>query len=240
MAKCLCCCGGNWTLEEDWRWCPVTPSARGNPGTRKTETVSFHSQICVCARTRARQKQLIYLLTSIFSFDITQTAMKQKLVGEGRGVKTEQHLQPACDAWPAEGRQADETRSNANTKRVSGVSLIITRHKVKMQTLTQTVHWLKCWQRIHMLHMLNKICWLVYTGVKGRKKKNDQHSFITNIDAEVSPAAYQTVVWVQAAVVSRLGHVRWRSCKHSPVTGLTDPIGRVPRVRRTVGTVWGE
>lgn len=35
--------------------------------------------LCVCVR----QKQLIYLLTSIFSFDITQTAMKQKLVGEG-------------------------------------------------------------------------------------------------------------------------------------------------------------
>lgn len=75
-----------------------------------------------------RQKQLIYLLTSMFSFDIARTAMKQKLVGEGRRVKTEQHLQPACDAWPAEGRQTDKTRSNANTKRVSGVSLIITRH----------------------------------------------------------------------------------------------------------------
>lgn len=98
----------------------------------------------MCVRACVWQKQLIYPPTSIFSFDIAHTAMKQKLVGEGRRVKTEQHLQPACDAWPDEGRRADKTRSNANTKRVSGVSLIITRHKVKMQTLTQTAHRLKC------------------------------------------------------------------------------------------------
>lgn len=36
-------------------------------------------------------------------------------------VKRGQHLQPPCDAWPAEGRQADKTRSNTDTMRVSSV-----------------------------------------------------------------------------------------------------------------------
>lgn len=52
----------------------------------------------------------------------------------------------------------------------------------------------------------------------------------------LSGAAYQTVVWVQVAVVSCLWHVR-RSGEHSPVARLADPIGRVPRVRWTVGTI---
>lgn len=65
-----------------------------------------------------KKKELIYLLNSIFSFDISQAMMKQNLLG---GVKRGQHLQPPCDAWPAEGRQADKTRSNTDTMRVSSV-----------------------------------------------------------------------------------------------------------------------
>lgn len=103
-------------------------------------------------------------------------------------------------------------------------------------------HWLKlqggglkCWQRLFVCACISKLCRIIYTGIKkGGERKNQ---FITDVYAEVSPDAYQTVVWVQAAVVSRLCHVRWRSCKHPPITGLTDSIGRVPGVRRTVATI---
>lgn len=41
--------------------------------------------------------------------------------------------------------------------------------------------------------MSNKICWIVYAGVKEKAGKKNL-SFITDVYAEVSPHAYQTVV----------------------------------------------
>lgn len=41
--------------------------------------------------------------------------------------------------------------------------------------------------------MLNNISWIVYTGVKEKAGKKIL-SFITDVYAEVSPHAYQTVV----------------------------------------------
>lgn len=72
-----------------------------------------------CVRMSVRKKEMIYLLNLIFFFDLSQAVPKQKLLGVG--VKRGQHLRPPCDASPAKGRQADETRSNTNTKRVSSV-----------------------------------------------------------------------------------------------------------------------
>lgn len=56
-AKCLCCCGGSWTWEEDYRWRLATRSVQGNSAVwKKTQALIFFPSFskrflhfcCVC------------------------------------------------------------------------------------------------------------------------------------------------------------------------------------------------
>lgn len=150
MVKCWCCFGGNWTWEEDWHWCLERLSAQDNSGRwiKKEKFSLQNGYICVWGR----QIRFICWVNFLFFFEVSQTVLKQKLLGVG----TREGSICSLPVMPSQLKAGRQTRQDQTlTQRGSAVSsLIITRQKLEILTPVQ-LHWVGGGptQKIYILHM---------------------------------------------------------------------------------------
>lgn len=142
MVKCWCCSGGSWTWEEDWHWCLERLSVRGNSERRKTETLHFQSQMCVCVCVK-RERQSWFTRWILYS-PLTSPRLwwSKGYCGGWKGGRDKERAGSICrlPVMPSQLKAGRQTRPDQTlTQRGSAVpSLTITRQQLKKHTPTPT------------------------------------------------------------------------------------------------------